>query len=332
VGTLARVNLAGGSIELSRFLAENGRVVFRASGYCMYPNVKHGDLLLVEPRRLYQIEIGDVAVFRRGGSFYAHRTIEKGEDALGPYLVTKPDQSTEGHDDISRDADLLGIVRGIQRGKRNLKPILRNHKPSKVRFLAFRLRVSQWRLIFMKQMQNWFSWMLSLRIFRSLFRLLFVLRQLDLRYSIHIPAKLGSLPLFQKLFDNEFETFRLGPAGNPVEQWKIVLQVNKQRGASLEFAFRPPGCPYEGWWLAAVEGRRRYRSIGLLDALFQKAERILTRSNVATLAVDIPEEASWVRAWCKAIGFQEFRATSNLSIDQAKGRALMVKNVLREDN
>ena len=47
-------------LELARLLAEIGKATFRASGTCMYPWVRPGDLLHVEPRTARQIAVGEI--------------------------------------------------------------------------------------------------------------------------------------------------------------------------------------------------------------------------------------------------------------------------------
>ena len=67
--------------DLAKAAAENNLIRFRSQGICMYPYLKPGDILQIEPKTAQEIKIGDIAVFKRSDYLYAHRAIEKGRCA-----------------------------------------------------------------------------------------------------------------------------------------------------------------------------------------------------------------------------------------------------------
>jgi len=101
--------------DLAKAAAENNLIRFRSKGICMYPYLKPGDILQIEPKTAQEIKIGDIVVFKRSDYLYAHRAIEKGRCANAPYIVTRSDRVKDGDDGPSFDADILGVVSDVKR-------------------------------------------------------------------------------------------------------------------------------------------------------------------------------------------------------------------------
>jgi len=80
-------------LELSQELLEKGGLLrFQAHGRSMYPFIKDGDIILVEPRNGDSVGIGDIIFYRRlDGSLAAHRLIKKIGTKDRTILFTKGD-------------------------------------------------------------------------------------------------------------------------------------------------------------------------------------------------------------------------------------------------
>ena len=100
------------SLEVGKALADRGRTTFRAQGTCMYPTVRPGDVLHIESRTVDEVAVGDIAVCRRPGYLFSHRTIGKGVHNGRPYIVTRPDRVRRGDDGPTFDQDVLYAQEG----------------------------------------------------------------------------------------------------------------------------------------------------------------------------------------------------------------------------
>ena len=120
-------SLVAASLEIGKALADSDRVTFRAQGTCMYPCVRPGDVLRIESRAAEEVAIGDIAVCRRPGYLFGHRTIDKGVEDGRRYIVTRPDRSSSGSDGPTYGEDVLGIVTAIERKGKRVEPRRRRY-------------------------------------------------------------------------------------------------------------------------------------------------------------------------------------------------------------
>ena len=105
--------------ELQRLMLETGRLDLTGVGECMFPAVKPGDRLIPLEQPAADFQVGQVAVIRRSGVLFGHRVIEVGSDEHGAYIITQGDNNA-GNDGRSYDGDVLGVVRAVFRGGRQL--------------------------------------------------------------------------------------------------------------------------------------------------------------------------------------------------------------------
>lgn len=103
-------------IGLSRLLLEqNASLRFQAYGHSMYPTIRHGDIILVEPAK--QVKVGDVAFFRiTRGRVIAHRVMGTVFRDGQRFFQTKGDASRKP-DGLVSDKQLLGKVVRVERAK-----------------------------------------------------------------------------------------------------------------------------------------------------------------------------------------------------------------------
>ena len=87
----------------------------------MAPFIRKGDLLTVEPITFAQARIGNILACRRdeGESVLTtHRVIQRGEDAEGPYLVTKGDRNYFRDLPIRQPTHVYGRVISVEKNGR----------------------------------------------------------------------------------------------------------------------------------------------------------------------------------------------------------------------
>ncbi len=92
-------------------LAQGKYLRCRVSGRSMYPFIKSGAIILVEPMTLARLKIGDIIFFRRPwGTYVAHRLIKKNGSGM---LLTKGD-SHYYYDALVNMEEVLGRVIQIE--------------------------------------------------------------------------------------------------------------------------------------------------------------------------------------------------------------------------
>jgi signal peptidase len=80
-------------LELSQELLDRGALLrFQAHGSSMYPFIKNGDIIIVEPRDSSSLNTGDIVFYRRpDGSTTAHRLVDIKDRGGNMVLITKGD-------------------------------------------------------------------------------------------------------------------------------------------------------------------------------------------------------------------------------------------------
>ena len=108
------------SIDIAaEVLSTGGGLRIRTRGLSMYPLIRHGDLIEVEPADASSVRIGDVVLSRDGHDrMIAHRVVKVHGKGHGGTLVTKGDW-TFRPDDAIEPGQVLGRIVAIERaGKR----------------------------------------------------------------------------------------------------------------------------------------------------------------------------------------------------------------------
>lgn len=85
-----------------------------ASGYSMFPFLRKGDILTVEPIPLDKVKRGDVVVFESEEKWIAHRVIKICNYNSQIKLITRGD-SRISNDPIVIDSNFVGVTSNIQR-------------------------------------------------------------------------------------------------------------------------------------------------------------------------------------------------------------------------
>ena len=89
----------------------------KSRGQSMYPLIKNGDTLLIEPLKADELNPGDIAFYRLlSGSFIAHRFIKRNSSGL---LLTNGDNLRK-YDEVVAEEQVFGRVIQIERNGRVL--------------------------------------------------------------------------------------------------------------------------------------------------------------------------------------------------------------------
>jgi len=267
------------SLEIGRALADHGRAKFRAQGSCMYPCVQPGDTLHIESRSIEDVKVGDITVIRHEGLLFGHRTIAKGEDEDGPYIVTRPDRSKHGSDGPTYGENILGVVTRIER-----RGAQASTAPKPLRGYA-KVRVSLWewwnrdvRLRLSKGLER----VQRLHVYQIIAALCVKARYPQRRYEVRTPLKPGQTHDLYRVFPpDQFDVTQPLQQGKPVMEWTLALYIDATHTATgwATLVHRPEECPRgKGWHIEDLWVRIRYRGVGLENAIARHAEKILARS------------------------------------------------------
>lgn len=105
-------------IMTQEVLAQGFCLRVKGRGFSMYPFVRTGDTLLIEPKSPAELDIGDIIFYRRHkGIYVAHRLIKKNGSAT---LITKGD-NLRYYDEPVPVKKVLGRVISIERDGRYLR-------------------------------------------------------------------------------------------------------------------------------------------------------------------------------------------------------------------
>lgn len=109
-------------VEVSERLLRRGyHVRINAGGQSMYPYLRSGDLLEVEPATLSELEPGDIVVFRRKKTFIAHRLHRKSGEGENLSGISIGDSGLR-QDELLTPATVVGrVIARTRNGKQ--KPL-----------------------------------------------------------------------------------------------------------------------------------------------------------------------------------------------------------------
>lgn len=266
-------SLVRASLDIGRVLADRDGVTFRAQGTCMYPTIRPGDVLRIQPRTAAQVAVGEIAVCRRPGYLFSHRVIATGQQAGQAFIVNRPDRSVEGSDNPIFDKDLLGVVIEIKRKGRQV-PLSQLDNPYLARcYYALHLSL----LEVAPRLLVWFSNVLagpqSTRQYGWLARGWLAMMRPAITYTVRVPlnANLGPA-VYRQFAPGEFDP-QTAWQGRHIERWTLNLFLNA--------AHEPAGWitlvrdNAGAWQIEKGHIRVRYRGMGFQSALQKQAQKIL---------------------------------------------------------
>ena len=111
-----------GFVELTAELLERGTCVrFQAAGHSMYPAIKDGEMIKVEPVEPSHIKKGDIVLYRMKKGVIAHRVVHiKRRNNDPPFFVLRGD-TLETCDGIVEPRQVIGRVISVERNGHDYK-------------------------------------------------------------------------------------------------------------------------------------------------------------------------------------------------------------------
>jgi len=108
--------------ELTAELLERGTCVrFQAAGHSMYPAIKDGEMIKVEPVEPSHIKKGDIVLYRMKKGVIAHRVVHiERRNGGSPFFVIRGD-TLETCDGIVEPRQVIGRVISVERNGRDYK-------------------------------------------------------------------------------------------------------------------------------------------------------------------------------------------------------------------
>ena len=290
--------------ELGRLFVKKKMVKFHPQGVCMYPCIKPGDTLHIEPRSVGQIKVGDIAVYRRFNRLFTHRTIDKGIKDGQSYIITRPDIAKFNNDGPSFDKDILGIVTQIERKAEILDTAKKDCPLLKRFFLNIYLQYYHLKQYLGNKVIYIITYLQQFKAYRKFVRFLFINSKKKIEFSLQVPlgSKINSR-FFRKMSLEEFLNLQKGKS--PAPRWMITLSVNSRPAGFLSFVFKPKNCPFSGWWLSEAKVRIRYRGTDPEERLLRQANNLLNQSGIQTVFVSVFKDLHLERKIFKNMDFKE---------------------------
>ncbi len=285
--------------ELKDILLEKGIASFRSSGTCMLPCICPGDMLSVGPVTAGDISLGDIVVFRRGAVLFSHRAVRKGSEGGVPYVVTRADNTETDDDGKIFDADIIGVVRRIQRNGRDV-PLSRATGFFAGRFARF-LLTKKYR--FKARGRFYLATVVALlhalpvygfitSFGRDVYRLL--------RAEIQMPVDTSRF--WRKVSPGEFAGI-FSARGSSIRQFKIIGRSGTARIGSISLVYEPETRVGGGWWISGTDLKLRYRGTVPEYRLWEQVGKLMTDLSMGPLYLDIPERDYFNRFYFRRSGF-----------------------------
>jgi len=276
------IRLAVASVDLGRELAARGKLKFVASGMCMYPALRPGDVLSVAPRAAAKLAVGELLIFRRGARIVCHRTVEVGQKQGRIFVVTQQDRSSMPDNEVVWGEDVIGIVSSAERHGRRVCLDVMRERPGVVRrgLLATKLRTIECETHLRSAAITALGRLQSQPAYGDVVRGLVAKRLARVEYRVRLPLAAGrSRTLFRELSVEEAVNGGLAEvAAHPDGvHWTLAatLPPDDRPIGLVTYAGRPPECPFPGWSREGEFVRARYRGSGLEQRLIAQATRVL---------------------------------------------------------
>lgn len=106
----------------TELLSQGTTVRFRPSGRSMYPSIREGELITVEPVVASDVTLGDIVLYRSERGLIAHRVVGTSptqSSVLSPHYFLRGDTSLSCDQPVEAQ-QILGRVVGVERDGRSL--------------------------------------------------------------------------------------------------------------------------------------------------------------------------------------------------------------------
>ena len=101
----------------TELLSQGATVRFRPSGRSMYPSIREGELITVEPVAARDVQLGDIVLYRSSKGLIAHRVVSSSRDTL--VFRLRGDASLSCDQPVAAE-QILGRVVQVERNGRSV--------------------------------------------------------------------------------------------------------------------------------------------------------------------------------------------------------------------
>lgn len=258
--------------DLKRELLQTGQFTFKAVSWCMFPVVKKGDTLDVEPVAAKDLEIGDIPVYRSGNKLFAHRIVNKKVIDGKEYLITMPDNAGDTNSENAEEGvpaeEILGRISRINSGARIFSTEKRQ-VTWQDRFMYSKDRVYNRFLEFIKRTVLMIQ---SSALYRFLSANVAGALENKINFQLVTPPN-GRLVIYNYSPFEEIGSSDL----EGCTSFHVLMRLRDKPIGYAVFLKRPRACPHYGLWLGEIYIRLRYRGMGFEKILVEKAEGLISK-------------------------------------------------------
>jgi len=303
-------------IKLSEsVLSQYGCLRFEAHGSSMYPFIRSGDVLTVQPAEAADLNVGDVAFYRAAGDrLVAHRVV--GKCAQDNHVETRHAVSlwvrgdaASGPGEQIRAREVLGQVVSIQHGRKSIRVdrgFRRLAANEQVRKSAHLLICS---FAHLKRVASLLLCCLQrLRFYRSLARKLI---RKQVRYRVagaedaYDCSRFYGHSRFPEL-GNVVEPFADQLRGLEGHGYALIASARGRiAGAVVIRQFPESTAFYQDWWLFGLLVRTRYRGAGIGEGLVRMALQKAASEGGTKMNLTVLEQNRAAINLYRKMGFQQ---------------------------
>ncbi len=291
--------------EIIDLLLASKKVQFVIKGRSMYPTLRTGDLVDVDPTEKETLETGDIVVFQKERELICHRLVEIHEKVSPHPLLTQGDATTHPDPPLSQQ-EILGKVISIERKGKKWIPPREIPKPSLGDTLIFSLKPNITRLRYL------LLYLQSFHTFRLLYRLVF---KPNVSYLIGLPTTSRPHPKFWRYLSYSSEVQKEGMK-DPVRgmRYRFLAKVGEGIVGSLEIKASQDE-DLSHWSISHLFVRTRYRGCGIATTLLRLGFQMLRRQEASLLEVEVASQNRPGHSLFRRLGFSvgdDSRETSRL--------------------
>ena len=262
-------------LEISNLLIHSQTFRFRVASWSMYPMLRKGDRLTVEPVSATSLQVGDVILYHNCGQLICHRVVALDTAGAGIRIITKGDATT-GPGEVLEPGQILGRVVAVRR---------RGFWGAGLAILT-----DCWHSRFAPPVVQALLRLQGIRLYRQIMRGL-VWRGFE--YSIGVPEG-RRWYRYERLCRD-----RPAPKLNGQQGFHLLAKLGGSAVASLHAVRKG-----EEYRLEALYVRIRYRGLGVASQLLAFACHLASRSGAGKFLATVEAENSVTRSLFDKTGFR----------------------------
>jgi len=281
-------------LEISDLLLRTQTFRFRVASWSMYPTLRKGDRLTVEPASATSLQVGDVILYHHCGQLICHRVVALDTAEPGTRIITKGDAAV-GCDVPLLPDQVLGRVVGVRSSW---------HPAGNLT-----IRIDRWLTRLTQSVAQGLLALQGLRFYRRMMRALLC----------HCFASYIGIPEGRRWF----RYHRIGGRGIPEllkghQCFHLVAKLARICVGSLHIEAGPEGC-----WVTAFYVRVPYRGLGVASQLLAFACHVASRNGAGRFLATVEAENRAALSLFDKMGFR------HLTGSEPDGTAVLCRDLPR---